>query len=175
MAQGTPSRIVIAALSVSAAAFAALTLDEGYTDTAVIPVKGDRPTVGFGSTFREDGSPVELGDTITPPQAVKRSLAHIAKDEAGLKRCLEGVAMSQAEYDLLVDFSYQYGAGTACSSGMAQRMREGDYAGACDVYLEYRKVRINGALYDCSTPGNRVCGGVWTRAQKRHKTCMESQ
>lgn len=36
-----PSRNAIAALSVSAAAFAALVSHEGYTDRAVIPVKGD--------------------------------------------------------------------------------------------------------------------------------------
>ena len=29
--------------------------------------------------------------------------------------------------------------------------------------------------YDCSTPGNKVCRGVWTRQQARHAACMEAQ
>ena len=71
-------RTKIAALSLSAAALVALVAQEGYTDKAVVPVKGDRPTVGYGSTFRDDGSPVQMGDTITPIQALKRSHAHSA-------------------------------------------------------------------------------------------------
>ena len=35
-----------------AAAFGALVTHEAYTDKAVIPTKGDRPTVGFGSLRR---------------------------------------------------------------------------------------------------------------------------
>ena len=34
---------------------------EDYTDRAVIPTKGDVPTVGFGSTRHEDGSRVQMG------------------------------------------------------------------------------------------------------------------
>jgi hypothetical protein len=29
--------------------------------------------------------------------------------------------------------------------------------------------------FDCSTPGNKVCRGVWTRQQARHAACMEAQ
>lgn len=162
-------RTAIGALSLSAAAFAALVMHEGFTDRAIIPVKGDRPTVGFGSTFRDDGSPVQMGDTITAPRAVARSLAHIAKDETALKRCVTG-PLSQAEYDLLVDFSYQYGAHTACTSGMVRHINAGHYATACQVYGEYKKV----AGRDCSIRANG-CYGVYTRSQERVRKCMEAQ
>lgn len=165
-----PSRNAIAALSVSAAAFAALVSHEGYTDRAVIPVKGDVPTVGFGSTVREDGSRVEMGDTITPQKAIARSLWHIQKDEAGIKSCVTA-PLSQEEYDLMVDFSYQYGAGTLCRSTMAREANAGRYAQSCAGYLQYRFV----AGYDCSTPGNRRCPGVWTRSQERYSKCMAAQ
>ncbi len=82
------ARIAIGALSLSAAGFVGLISHEGFTDRAIIPVKGDRPTVGFGSTFRDDGSPVQMGDTITAPRAVQRSFNHIAKDEQGIKQCV---------------------------------------------------------------------------------------
>ena len=163
-------RVVVAALSLSAMGFAGLVMEESYTDRAVIPTKGDRPTVGFGSTFRDDGTPVQMGDTITPARAIARSVAHIAKDEAGLKRCVTG-AMSQTEYDILVKFSYQYGVTATCNSSMVRNINAGQYAQACEGYTLYRY----SAGFDCSTPGNRVCGGVWTRNLERRDACRAAQ
>ena len=163
-------RIPAALLALSASALVGLAVSEGYTPVAVIPTVGDRPTVGFGSTFREDGSPVRMGDTITPQKALGRSLAHIAKDESVLKGCITA-PLHQAEYDLLVDFSYQYGAVTACKSSIVGLVNQGRYAEACNAYLKYRFA----AGYDCSTPGNKRCMGVWTRQLERQKTCLGAQ
>lgn len=164
-----PSRNTIAALSVSAMAFAALVGHEGYTDRAVIPVKGDVPTVGFGSTVREDGTRVQMGDTITPQKAIARSLWHIQKDEQGIKGCVTA-PLSQAEYDLMVDFAYQYGSGALCNSSIVSEANAGRYAQSCAGYLKYRFV----AGRDCSLPGSG-CRGVWLRSQQRHATCMAAQ
>jgi len=161
--------MVIAALSLSAAAFGGLVLKEGYTDRAVIPIPGDRATVGFGSTFDDRGQPVQMGDTITAPQAVLRSLAHIAKDESALKACVTA-PLSQAEYDGLVEFSYQFGTGTACRSSMVRHINAGRYADACAAYLRYRFATGK----DCSDPANK-CRGVWLRTQERHAKCMAAQ
>ena len=163
-------RIAFAALTLSAVGFASLALEEHFTNTAVIPTKGDRPTVGFGSTFRDDGSPVQMGDTITPARAIARSVAHIAKDESGLKRCVTG-AMSQAEYDILLKFAYQYGVAATCNSSMVRNVNAGNYKLACEGYTLYRY----SAGFDCSTPGNRVCGGVWTRNLERREQCLAAQ
>lgn len=164
----------VAALSLSAAALVAIITNESYTDTAVVPTKNDRPTVGFGSTFREDGTPVKLGDTIKPVQAVQRTMQHIGKDEAKLKRCLTG-PMYQAEYDILVDFSYQYGAAAACNSSMVRLTNAGDYVGACNAYTLYK--RSGG--YDCSTlingKPNKRCWGVWARNLERRDKCLAVQ
>ena len=62
-------RIVVAALSFSAAGFVGLTVHENYVDRAMVPTQGDRPTLGFGSTYHEDGRPVKLGETTTPVRA----------------------------------------------------------------------------------------------------------
>jgi lysozyme len=161
------NRVVVSALALSAAAFIALVGSEGYTDKAVIPTKGDRPTVGFGSTFRDDGSPVKLGDTITPPKAMSRALTHIQKDEGRLKKCVTG-PVNQDEYDILLDFSYQYGTETACKSSMVRYINAGQYAQACESYLLYKRA----AGFDCSTPGNTRCAGVWRRSQERHAACV---
>ncbi len=167
-------RLAVAALSLSAAAFGGLVLKEGYTDKAVIPVAGDVPTVGFGSTKREDGSAVQPADTITPPRAVARSLAHIAKDEAGLKQCVKA-PVSQIEYDLLVDHAYQYGVDSTCKSSMVRHINAQAYVQACEAYVLYRFV----AGYDCSTlvdgKPNRRCWGVYARSKERRDKCMAAQ
>ena len=165
-----PIRITVASLSLSAAAFAGLVGYEWYTSDAIIPTKGDRPTIGFGSTFRDDGSPVQMGDTITPPQAIKRSVAHIAKDERGLKKCITG-PMSQEEYNIIVDFSYQYGVAKTCSSSMVRYINAGEYEASCNAYILYK---LSGG-YDCSIPGNKICGGVWTRNLARQAKCLAAQ
>ena len=163
-------RTSLGLLGASAALLVALATHEGYTDRAVVPTKGDRPTVGFGSTFRDDGKPVQMGDTITPVQALQRTLTHLQKDEAGIKRCVTA-PLYQAEYDLMVDFAYQYGVPTLCKSSIVSRANAGDYAGSCEAYLMYRFAD----RYDCSTPGNRRCWGVWERQKKRYDACMAAQ
>lgn len=165
------ARIIVAALSLSAVAFIGLTTDEGYTGAAVIPTKGDVPTMGFGSTTHADGRPVRIGDTTTPPKALARTLQYIQADEADMRKTLEGVALHQAEYDTYIDWRYQYGASAWRSSSMLRELRAGNYPAACQALLKYRF----SAGYDCSTPGNRVCAGVWTRQLKRHAACMAVQ
>lgn len=167
-------RLPIAALVLSAAGFAGIAINEHYTDRAVVPTKNDRPTVGLGSTFRDDGTPVQMGDTITPVKAIVRSVNHIAKDEAGLKRCVIA-PMHQVEYDVLVDFAYQYGAPAACRSSMVRYTNAGRYSDACDAYALYK---FSGG-YDCSTlvngQPNKRCWGVWTRSLERRARCAAVQ
>lgn len=167
-------RTHVAALSLSAAALVGLIAHEGYTDRAVVPVEGDRPTIGFGSTFREDGSAVQMGDKITPQKAVARTLGHIQKDERGIKSCVTG-PLSQGEYDLMADFSYQYGTAALCKSSIVKEANAGNYKASCDGYLKYRFV----AGYDCSTlidgKPNKRCWGVWTRSKERFDKCMAEQ
>lgn len=164
-------RTFIGALALSAAGLVALVAHEGYTDRATVPVPGDRPTVGFGSTFNPDGSPVKMGDTTTPQKALRMSMAHIGKDELQLKRCVTGV-LNQAEYDVLVDFTYWRGRGGACRSEVVRAINRGDHKASCEAYLDLDSRKAAGK--DCKDPANR-CRGVWLRAQERHRKCMEAQ
>ena len=63
------NRVAVGLLSMSLAGFAAWQANEGFTDKAVIPTKGDVPTIGHGSTRWENGTPVKMGDTITRQRA----------------------------------------------------------------------------------------------------------
>lgn len=167
-------RIVVAALSLSAAGFVGIIQSEDYTDKAIVPTKNDRPTVGFGSTFNEDGSPVKIGDKTTPPRAIIKAAAHISKEEAIFRDSLPGVALYQAEYDLYMDWVYQYGTGAWVDSSMRHDLLAGKYAAACDALLAYK---FAGGR-NCSLPvnwGPRGCKGVWTRQLERHAKCMAAQ
>lgn len=128
-------RIAIASLALSASAFIGLVLSEGFTDRAVIPVPGDVPTIGFGTT-----SGVKMGDTITPVKAVTRAYSDVSKFEGALKRCVK-VPLHQHEYDAAVELSYNIGESAFCKSTVVRRFNALDYAGACDAFLMWNKVK----------------------------------
>lgn len=165
------ARIIAAGLALSASAFVAILTSEDYVETAAVPTKNDRPTNGFGSTFKEDGAPVRLGERITPLRAVQRAAAHLSKEEAAFRASIPGVELHQAEYDLYMDWVYQYGTGAWRASTMRRQLMASDYRAACDALLLYKK----SGGYDCSIPRNKVCAGVWARQLARHKKCLEAQ
>lgn len=158
-------RMAIAALAFSAAGLVGLTVREGYTDNAVIPVKNDVPTIGFGTT-----GGVKMGDKTTPVKALQRAMADIAKYEGALKQCITA-PLSQQEYDLWVDFSYNVGTHGFCTSTIARRINAGQYRASCDAVLMWKYQKG----YDCSTPGNRRCYGLWERRLETHAKCMAAQ
>jgi lysozyme len=163
-------RIVVAALTLSFAGGVAILNREGYTDEAVIPTKGDVPTVGFGST---DG--VRMGDKTTPVRALNRAASELdTRYEAAVKRCVK-VPLHQAEYDVYVSMSYNIGAAAFCGSSIAARANRQDYRGACEAILMWNKA----GGYDCSTlidgQPNKRCYGLWTDRLKDHARCMAVQ
>lgn len=170
--QAGPARIAVAALTLSAAGFAAWIVSEGYTPTPVIPTKGDVPTIGHGSTRYEDGTPVRMTDpAIDRRRAVELARNLHREEEQRFRGSLPGVRLTQGEYDLYVDFTGQYGIGNWRGSSMRRNLLAGRYVAACNALLLYRYA--DG--YDCSTPGNRRCPGVWTRQKERHAKCMAEQ
>lgn len=164
-------RIIVASLTLSASALIGLAVSEGYTDRAVVPTKNDRPTVGFGSTFHESGAPVQMGDKTDPVRALIKLQAHVSKEEAVFQKSLAGASLHQGEYDTFMDFTYQFGSGAWVNSSMRRHVLAGEYRQACDALLKYR---FSGG-FDCSTPGNKRCAGVWARQLERHRKCYAAQ
>ncbi|NVZ19530.1 glycoside hydrolase family protein [Pseudomonas costantinii] len=164
-------RVAVALLSISAAGFATWQASEGFTPVAVIPTKGDVPTIGHGSTRYEDGSPVRMGDTITQARAEVLARNLNSQAEKQFAASMPGVKLYQAEFDIYMDFTGQYGIGNWGSSSMRRDLLAGNYAQACHDLLKYRYA----AGFDCSTPGNKRCWGVWARQLERHAKCISSQ
>lgn len=169
-------RIAVWALSLSLGAFGTWRAHEGYTEHAVVPVQGDRPTIGHGSTFYEDGQPVRLGDTITPRRAEQLARNLLTVDEQRLAKSLPGVELLQGEFDLYMQHVGHHGIGNWYKPKSPRTwLLQGDYAGACMAILNWRYV----AGYDCSTmvngQRNRRCWGVWLRVKERSQQCMALQ
>ena len=163
-------RTAIATLAFSAASLIGLAVSEGYRDTAYIPTKGDVPTLGFGSTTRPDGTPVQLGDRTDPVQALQRKQRDLVKFEGAVKKCVS-VPLHQAEYDVYVDMAYNIGTAGFCGSTIVKRLNAENYAGACDAILMWTRV----ARQDCSVPGNKICWGLWERRLAAHSKCKAAQ
>ena len=162
-------RIPASALRLTAAIVAAWIVAEGFTAGPVIPTKGDVPTIGHGSTQYEDGTRVTLADPPITRQRAAQLAANLLDGQyvACVKRSLGDAPMHPVEFEQAVDFAGQYGCAAWGNSSMRRGYVAGNYRQACNAYLLYRFA----AGYDCSTPGNKRCGGVWTRQLKRHAAC----
>ena len=128
------------ALVLSVAALAAIAGYEGYRSTAYIPVPGDVPTIGHGTTRYEDGSAVKMGDRVTPERAQVLLRNDASTFERAVKRCAP-VPMHQHEYDAFVSLAYNIGESAFCKSTLVRKLNAGDYAGACREILKWDKFR----------------------------------
>lgn len=150
------NRLAVAALSLSAAGLVGIANWEGFSDHAYIPVAGDVPTLGFGST---EG--VKMGDTITVPKAIERLYRDTEKAESAIGRCVK-VPLSQGEFDAFTSFAFNVGTEAFCSSTLVKKLNSGDYEGACQelkrwVYVDGRRVQ---GLVNRREAEYRLCMGA---------------
>ncbi|WP_151981601.1 lysozyme [Acinetobacter guerrae] len=161
------TKLIATSLAASAVFFMSLIGYEGYSSK---PYKdsGGVATIGIGSTQYENGSKVKMTDkSIDQKRAIEISKAHIAKDEIAFRKSLQGVKLTQTEYDLYLDFMYNFGRSNWQSSSMLSHLKAGQYIAACKSLLKWKYV----AKRDCSIRSNG-CYGVWTRQVDRYNKCM---
>lgn len=150
------NRIHVASLSLTAAALVGIAVHEGYRDTAYIPVPGDVPTIGFGTTEN-----VKPTDKITVERALVRLLADASKFERAVKRCAP-VPMHQHEFSAFVSLTYNIGEGAFCRSTLAKRLNQTppDYHGACLEILRWDKFQ------------GKPLAGLTKRRQAEYQMCI---
>ena len=148
------NRTQLASLLLSAAALVGLVTHEGYSDQTIIPIKGDVPTIGFGST---EG--VKLGDKTNPVAALQRAMRDIAGKETAVKKCVK-VPLYQHEYDAYISLAYNVGTGAFCGSTLVKKLNIGDYTGACNEILRWDRAQ------------GRVVKGLTMRRQKEYNQCL---
>lgn len=157
------TRFAIGALALSASGLIGILGYEGYSDTAYIPVPGDKVTIGFGST---EG--VKLGDTITPEKAIERAYRDITKTESAIHKCVH-VPLSDGEYSSFVSLAYNIGTSAFCSSTLVKKLNARDYEGACKEILRWNKQKrvINGKSQYVEIKG------LTLRRKKEYQMCMQ--
>jgi len=129
-----------AAVAMSAVGIGFITNYEGFRDKAYIPVVGDRPTIGVGSTTWEDGTPVKVGDSITVERAEILLHSTLTQYEDAVKKCAP-VPMYQYEFDAYTSLTYNIGTGAFCGSSIARHLREKNYEQACKDILQWDKFK----------------------------------
>lgn len=154
-------RLIPALLTISALSIAAIAVHEGYRSRAYDDGVGVA-TIGFGTTTREDGSPVKPGDTITPERAVVRLAQDVDRTQRELRACVGDVPLYQREWDAFVSWAYNVGSAAACRSTLVRKLQATppDYAGACRELLRW------------TYAGGRELPGLVKRRQAEYRLCM---
>jgi len=148
------SRLKIGALVLSASTLVGIAVHEQFRPTAYIPVPGDVPTIGFGTTEN-----VKLGDKVTVERALVKLLQDSSKFESAVKRCAP-VPMYQYEFDAYVSLTYNIGETAFCGSTLAKYLNQGMYQEACREILRWDKFK------------GKTLRGLTNRRNEEYNKCM---
>lgn len=105
-------------------------------------------TIGFGHTRG-----VDEFDVCDEGQAVAWLHEDVAASEAAVRAAID-VPLTQGQFDALVDFVFNLGAGALAGSTLRRKLNAGDYAGAAAEFARW-----------CHA-GDRVLPGLVTRRAK---------
>ena len=96
------------------------------------------PTIGYGSTRYEDGTPVTLNDEpIDQARANAIMRTTLAREyEPAVQRYVK-VPLTQGQYDALVDFAYNAGAKNLLQSTLLKKLNAKNYAGASKEFEKW--------------------------------------
>ena len=144
----------VAALTLSATALVAILFHEGYRENAYIPVAGDVPTIGYGTT-----KGVQLGDKTDPLSALSTAHRDIKSFEGAIKSCVK-VPLYQWEYDAYTSLAYNIGSTAFCNSTLVRVLNEGRYEDACRQILRWDKFK------------GKTLRGLTNRRQEEYRKCM---
>jgi lysozyme len=165
------ARVGVAALAFSASGLITVAVWEGYTERAVIPVPGDVPTKGFGTTKN-----TKLGDITTPVRALIDLAADVSETERGLKTCIRA-PLFQHEWDAYVSLAYNVGYPKVCNGSIPRLLSAGNYEAACRKILEYScgPAREYERDPSCSTPNGppkKRIKGLENRRKVEYNMCI---
>lgn len=149
------NRTLVASLTLSASALVGLAVHEGYRGEAYIPVKGDRPTLGFG-----DAQGVKPGDKTDPVRALIRLNEQANVFQQQMRQCIGDVPMYQHEWDAIISWSFNVGSKAACGSTLVKKLQKFDYSGACQELLRWNRFQ------------GTVLPGLTKRRQSEFRQCM---
>jgi lysozyme len=148
------NRTPIFGLGISGVALIGLLVAEGFRDHAYIPVAGDVPTIGFGTTEN-----VKMGDKVTVTQALNRAMVDVQKFEGAIKSCVK-VPLHQYEYDAYTSLAYNIGSGAFCRSTLVRLLNQEKYDEACKQILRWDFFK------------GKPLRGLTVRREKEYQQCI---
>ncbi|MEZ9604256.1 MULTISPECIES: lysozyme [Vibrio] len=118
-------------------------------------------TAGLGHT-----SGVTPQIVLTEQQAAEYFVEDISAAEQVVNKHINQTA-SQGEYDMMVSFVFNLGAGNFTRSTLLKKFNQGDHQGACNEYPRW--VFVNGK--DCRLKQSN-CAGIPKRRTKEQQVCL---
>ncbi|WP_158784374.1 lysozyme [Pantoea sp. BAV 3049] len=100
------------------------------------------PTIGVGHTGYVDGMPIARNTEITTAKSTQLLLQDLATAEQAITKNVT-VTLTQNQYDALCSLIFNIGAGSFASSTVKKKLNTGDYAGAADAFLMWKRAGNN--------------------------------
>jgi lysozyme len=105
---------------------------EGFRDRVYLDVAGF-PTIGYGHLIKPHES---FPNGIAEPQAAAILASDVQDAEQSVARLVR-VALTQGQFDALVDFCFNLGAGRLAGSTLLRELNVGDYQAAARQFLAW--------------------------------------
>ena len=130
------------AIALSAAGLVALASWEAFRSEPYRDIGGVL-TDGFGNTNN-----VQLGKSVSVPQALNQLLINVKSAEGAVNTCITK-PMTQGEFDAFVKFTFNVGNRAFCNSTLVRKFNAGDNVGACNELSKWvyvKGVKVNGLV-----------------------------
>lgn len=120
------------------------------------------PTIGYGTTFYEDGKKVTMNDPeITETRAEQLLAIHLDTFAASVEKLVQ-VPLTDNQFGALCSFVYNLGAGSLSQSTLLKKLNAKDYAGAALEFEKWNKA------------GGQVLPGLTRRRQAEKALFLQS-
>lgn len=149
----------VAALA-AALATSGIKPDEGKVNTTYLDL-AKVPTACYGHTGSDVG---RVGTRHTDAQCDALLERDVAIEQAGVARCVPGLALRPNEWAASTRLAHNIGVSAFCHSGAAIHFNRGDWRGGCDQFLPWNKVRVRGQLV--------AVAGLAARRQRERAQCL---
>ena len=138
-------------MQLSEAGMALLNEFEGFRSKPYRDSVG-KPTIGWGTTYYPDGTPVRMSDKpVTRKEAARIKQAVLNQDFSPAVNMMfadeiERGEITQNMFDALISLVYNIGVMGLKASSIYRNIKAGRFEAAADSFLLYNKGRINGKL-----------------------------
>jgi len=119
-------------MKLSAAGMELLKKSEGFRNRVYLDVAGF-PTIGYGHRLLH---PESFPDGVDEQQAAELLACDVRDAEQAVQRLVK-VPLAQGQFDALVDFVFNLGAGRFATSTLLKRLNAGNYSDAMNELLRW--------------------------------------